>query len=362
MADFSSLSALRRATGDAHRSVQQARLSLERLKLQLRSAPADPAARGALQANIPQAEAALAAATVGSRLALRVDVAATNFVLPEAKLSPAAIGTNVEALAGTVIGQRYGTATEVTALGDTVAKELGNFLGGESQIEPNSPISNYQAEYTKPDYGCTQSRAEHPPTNCQPYRESATSARRRRCAFARARRAAISRRDVRGTARHLAAAHHAWRPGGAEQPDRDSREQSPLHRVIHGRAESRVRDGVEWREYPTDQRGTCFRQFWDTSKYIASSGTPAEREKYLDIARLHQWTRPLGQNRPIAPASPVLSSITEVGFERQRGVYPSAMADARRHPRQAASALGIARRTQLLRPKVPAVLMTSRWT
>ena len=42
-----------------------------------------------------------------------------------------------------------------------------------------------------------------------------------------------------------------------------------------------------WRNYPTDQRGTYFRQFWDTS---AGSGQP-------DIERINQWgDRELGQN------------------------------------------------------------------
>jgi hypothetical protein len=42
-----------------------------------------------------------------------------------------------------------------------------------------------------------------------------------------------------------------------------------------------------WRKYPTDQRGTYFRQFWDTS---AGSGQP-------DIDRIDQWRdRKLGQN------------------------------------------------------------------
>ena len=35
-----------------------------------------------------------------------------------------------------------------------------------------------------------------------------------------------------------------------------------------------------WRGYPTDQRGTCFAQFWDTS------AAPAPRQ---DILPLHLW-------------------------------------------------------------------------
>jgi hypothetical protein len=47
-----------------------------------------------------------------------------------------------------------------------------------------------------------------------------------------------------------------------------------------------------WREYPTDQRGTPFRQFWDVSSFV--SGTAADearRESLRDIPPLHRWSR-----------------------------------------------------------------------
>ena len=47
-----------------------------------------------------------------------------------------------------------------------------------------------------------------------------------------------------------------------------------------------------WREYPTDQRGSYFRQFWDVSGYLPETGedltTLAERLK--DIPEIHTWT------------------------------------------------------------------------
>lgn len=51
-----------------------------------------------------------------------------------------------------------------------------------------------------------------------------------------------------------------------------------------------------WREYPTDQRGSYFRQFWDvaaTLKDPALKGLPEEkaREPYYDIPKLHFWKR-----------------------------------------------------------------------
>ena len=45
-----------------------------------------------------------------------------------------------------------------------------------------------------------------------------------------------------------------------------------------------------WREYPTDQRGSPFRQFWDVREPLALRGdTPAHREELRDIPPLHEW-------------------------------------------------------------------------
>lgn len=48
-----------------------------------------------------------------------------------------------------------------------------------------------------------------------------------------------------------------------------------------------------WREYPTDQRGSYFRQFWDVSGYLNKDGLSADalREKLRDIPPLHRWSR-----------------------------------------------------------------------
>lgn len=43
-----------------------------------------------------------------------------------------------------------------------------------------------------------------------------------------------------------------------------------------------------WREYPTDQRGSPFRQFWDVSSYLAD-GDGDLRERLRDIPPLHLW-------------------------------------------------------------------------
>ncbi len=64
-----------------------------------------------------------------------------------------------------------------------------------------------------------------------------------------------------------------------------------------------------WREYPTDQRGSYFRQFWDPSAQLPVIGeTPAQRrERLRDIPPLHLWSRgsQLGShdNRELVPGT-----------------------------------------------------------
>jgi hypothetical protein len=46
-----------------------------------------------------------------------------------------------------------------------------------------------------------------------------------------------------------------------------------------------------WREYPTDQRGSYFRQFWDVSAFYdpAATDPDALKEKLRDIPQIHRW-------------------------------------------------------------------------
>jgi hypothetical protein len=46
-----------------------------------------------------------------------------------------------------------------------------------------------------------------------------------------------------------------------------------------------------WREYPTDQRGSYFRQFWDTRSFYNSENLTSEqlKEQLYDISALHLW-------------------------------------------------------------------------
>jgi hypothetical protein len=61
-----------------------------------------------------------------------------------------------------------------------------------------------------------------------------------------------------------------------------------------------------WREYPTDQRGSYFRQFWDVRKKIAEAADKAAaRERLKDIKPIHEWpiSGNLGENdnREVGP-------------------------------------------------------------
>lgn len=53
-----------------------------------------------------------------------------------------------------------------------------------------------------------------------------------------------------------------------------------------------------WREYPTDMRGSYFRQFWDVKGFVSPDSTPTDAESLKDIAPIHKWkkTAPLGSN------------------------------------------------------------------
>ncbi|HEX3130341.1 MAG TPA: hypothetical protein VH394_23595 [Thermoanaerobaculia bacterium] len=48
-----------------------------------------------------------------------------------------------------------------------------------------------------------------------------------------------------------------------------------------------------WREYPTDQRGSYFRQFWDVSSFFDTGNLNDEdlKEKLRDIPKLHLWSK-----------------------------------------------------------------------
>jgi hypothetical protein len=61
-----------------------------------------------------------------------------------------------------------------------------------------------------------------------------------------------------------------------------------------------------WREYPTDQRGSAFRQFWDPAAALPRPGETADqrRERLRDITPIHTWgrTSALGSHNNRGPA------------------------------------------------------------
>lgn len=89
-----------------------------------------------------------------------------------------------------------------------------------------------------------------------------------------------------------------------------------------------------WREYPTDQRGTPFRQFWDVRGYLDTDGLPpaALREKLRDIPPLHQWapTSALGDHDNRDPAGDQEDQLVLVVRGELLKRYPTAVIYAHR--------------------------------
>jgi hypothetical protein len=59
-----------------------------------------------------------------------------------------------------------------------------------------------------------------------------------------------------------------------------------------------------YHEYPTDQRGTYFRQFWDARGAVGPGGAAPDPETLKDIKRIHEWQsgEGLGHNNGRTPA------------------------------------------------------------
>ncbi len=67
-----------------------------------------------------------------------------------------------------------------------------------------------------------------------------------------------------------------------------------------------------WREYPTDQRGTYFRQFWDVSSFLETGQQAAGNQEQLgDIMPIHQWGKEnnLGSHNGRSNTSPLVLVI-----------------------------------------------------
>ncbi|MBL0136217.1 MAG: hypothetical protein IPP79_20695 [Chitinophagaceae bacterium] len=62
-----------------------------------------------------------------------------------------------------------------------------------------------------------------------------------------------------------------------------------------------------WRGFPTDQMGSCFRQFWNPRDYIQPE--PSDGVELADIAFMDTWTKQLGQHEAINSIEPGLVLI-----------------------------------------------------
>jgi hypothetical protein len=89
-----------------------------------------------------------------------------------------------------------------------------------------------------------------------------------------------------------------------------------------------------WREYPTDQRGSYFRQFWDPSTHFDTDNLDAEalREKLRDIPRLDRWSRssPLGAHDHRQSGGPAKEEVVLVVRGELLKRYPNAVIYAHR--------------------------------
>jgi hypothetical protein len=94
-----------------------------------------------------------------------------------------------------------------------------------------------------------------------------------------------------------------------------------------------------WNDYPTDQRGSYFRQFWDVSAYVPQPGDPSDptqlKELLKDIPLIHTWPKPqpLGDhpNRTDIVLNNVVLLVRGELFKR----YPNAIVYAGKAKRNA---------------------------
>jgi hypothetical protein len=74
-----------------------------------------------------------------------------------------------------------------------------------------------------------------------------------------------------------------------------------------------------WREFPTDQRGTYFRQFWDVNSFLPAQPPPADiKEQLRDIPPIHKWSK-VNTSR-LVPSDPNSVKKNELGGHNQRAL------------------------------------------
>jgi hypothetical protein len=80
-----------------------------------------------------------------------------------------------------------------------------------------------------------------------------------------------------------------------------------------------------WNEYPTDQRGSYFRQFWNVAGRVPPSGLSITPDTLKDIKAIHEWakTSTLGDNSTQPPNTPEPLVLLVRGDLLRR--YPNAL-------------------------------------
>ncbi|HEY6978178.1 MAG TPA: hypothetical protein VH396_17880, partial [Chitinophagaceae bacterium] len=78
-----------------------------------------------------------------------------------------------------------------------------------------------------------------------------------------------------------------------------------------------------WREYPTDQRGSYFRQFWSITDNLFPDDADPEKDKELklDIRKINEWSGKLGDHNPRARSANLVLVIRGDLFKK----YPNTM-------------------------------------
>lgn len=74
-----------------------------------------------------------------------------------------------------------------------------------------------------------------------------------------------------------------------------------------------------WREFPTDQRGTCFRQFWDVTGFLPDQPPSGDsKEQLRDIPPIHKWSKT--NTSRLSPSDPNSVKKNELGSHNQRAL------------------------------------------
>ena len=217
----------------------------------------------------------------------------------EAKLNANMIRAGVTALSGPElgkIGNKWGTAQELGGLADAITGALARFLAGEPETPLVTPIGNADLGFAQPLMTALDPEKTIPARIALllPKRPSRPNADPLALVMA----APEFPQPMYEPLRDIS--HELLLPGIETVPQNTLvllRTNRRFVEAYHAGLNDAFARELRWREYPTDQRGTYFRQFWDTSLYAT---TDELRERYKDIERMYLWSGKLGQNRPRA--------------------------------------------------------------